>query len=106
MPFAYFLFVHFDRHIRADAPAEGAGRTLFPVLEDDEMVPFLVELLGEADALLRTNHDTELTPLAAFLIDHNLSHSKTRKSSVVKCEGKKLLVFCFYPWTLQPCPPI
>ena len=38
------------------------------------MIPFLVELLREADGLLRTGHDTELTSLTTFFIDRNLSH--------------------------------
>ena len=45
LPFAYFLFVHFNRHIRADAAAEGAGRAFASVLEDNKMIPFLVELV-------------------------------------------------------------
>ena len=74
-----FLFVHFNRHVRTDAPAESAGRTFASILEDDEMVPFLVELVRQADGLLRAGHDTELTSLATFLIDRNLSHNKNRK---------------------------
>ena len=72
--FAYFLFIHFNGHIRTDATTEGTGRTLTSLLENNEVISLVVELLRKAEALLRTGHDTELASFAAFLVNRNLSH--------------------------------
>ena len=72
--FAYFLFVHFNSHIRTDPSAEGAGRAFTPILENNEVISLIVELLRQAEALFRTGHDTELASFAAFLVNRNLSH--------------------------------
>jgi hypothetical protein len=72
---AISLFINFYGHVRADASAEGAGGALASILKEDEMVSLLVELFRQADALLRTGHDTELTAFTTFLINRNLSHS-------------------------------
>ena len=88
-----FLFVHFDGHVRADAPAKSAGGAFASVLEDNKMVSLLVELLRQADTLLRTADDTELTSLATFLVDDNLAHNKTVSRELGVGSGVKSLNF-------------
>jgi hypothetical protein len=71
---AISLFVYFNGHVRADAPAKSAGSALTAIFKDDEVITFFVKLFRQPDALLRAGHDTELTALTAFLINRYLSH--------------------------------
>jgi hypothetical protein len=68
------LFVHLNRHVRADSPAERAARALVGFFEDYKVVTFFIEFFREPDGLLRAHFNAELAAFASVLINHNLGH--------------------------------
>ena len=69
-----FLFIHFDSHIRADSPAQGATGAFPGIVKEDEVTAFFVKLLGKPDHFLGTGFNAQLAAFATFFIDQDLSH--------------------------------
>jgi len=80
LPFAPYLFIHFNSHIRADSPAHGTAGTVSGVLKKNEMISFFVKIIRETDHLFGASRQAKLTAFASLFLDFDLRHYFSLKS--------------------------